>query len=159
MFDFYKKTMRSATSMHNKINLCANDLVRSLLRVEEGLLDDNKVVEVTNAYDMKLIYSGYEQDIRKKIIEGGLTDYLGRIRVLKERGGNPYLNAQLTEELRTEKHLLAKGCWYKSWYQGWNSKTNKQNQKWKSKKDDNQRNQPDRGRTVINPETNHPETY
>ena len=125
-FDFFEKTMKSpwvtpadsATSENNKINWCSNDLVRRLLRVEEALMDDSKVEEVTNNYDNKLIYSGYSLRLRRIIIEGGLASYQHRVSVMKEKGGNPYREGQETEVERTEKNLLSKACWYKPWFSG-----------------------------------------
>ena len=124
IYKFYEKPMRSrwvtpeqsATSSQNKITWTSNDLARRLLRIEEGLQKE-EATGVINGYGMKLIWSGYSLDDRKRIIESGLSDWKNRVKCLKNRGGNPYLQAHQTLEERMEKRLVEKSTWYKGWGQ------------------------------------------
>ena len=57
----------------------------------------------------------YSRDERSKILESGYSDYTNRIKALKRRGGNPYLQADQTLEMRLEKKILEKTTRYKNW--------------------------------------------
>ena len=104
----------SATTDENKINWLSNDLVRRLLRIEDVLLETESS-KVINDYDKKLIWSGYSLKFRKTIIEGGISAWLTRLRELKKKGGNPFLQGHQTLDQRQERKLLEKTTWYKGW--------------------------------------------
>ena len=105
VFDLFETSMRMPS--------CSNELVRHLLRLEKVLLDDCKVSGVTNGYGLKLIYSGYYLEMRKRIPRGGAERKTQYDNEIQRQGGKSYLNTQKTEEASLENRLWEKTCWFK----------------------------------------------
>ena len=90
----------SAMDRTSKNQILANDMTRRLSRIDPNKLD-HFATEAINAYDKKLIFSGYQLEDRRRIVEGGITAYMSKLKTCGE--GNFYNSVEQTLAKRNQK--------------------------------------------------------
>ena len=113
--NYYEKPMNTkwvlpqATAMDpsSKRQILSNEMARRLARVDPEQFQ-KYAVEVINQYDRKLIFSRYDLEDRRRIIEGGIDSHLKRKEACLEKGERFYKTAKETEERRNQKKLTDK---------------------------------------------------
>ena len=71
----------SAMDPASKRQILANEMARRLARIDPVNFNFF-ATEVMNQFDKKLIFSGYEMEDRRRIVEGGISNYF------EEKGNN-----------------------------------------------------------------------
>ena len=107
----YTILQRAAMSLHQKMAILGNELIRRLSNIHHAVLEE-ELVGVVEHYITQLKNSGYSRKESKEVIVSGLVGWRRKLERRRKKNQPQYLMAEDTLEERTRSKMMEKTSWY-----------------------------------------------